>query len=143
MMLRLVFSILVGFFIGSSLSVIVGISKLYRASGCTTAPFQVEIVYGGVCIYTRSDPSSFSLNPAVYANAFPNGTIIIHAYPSGIYGAVSCTGAFSTSVQQAQINTCSSKKSIGSNDTYYETFQLIDNPGLASLTGNRPYALVK
>lgn len=78
---------------GSTLSVNVGLKYLYRDSTCST-PYQIEITYGGVCILTRSNPSSTVITPILYSNAFPNGTVLVNQYSTGTYPTAQCTGSF-------------------------------------------------
>lgn len=148
-MMLLVLSIF-GFLIGSSFSASsppasLGITRLYRDTACASPlPYQIEVVYAGVCIYNRANPSATSVNPAIYYNAFTNGTVIIHAYQSGPTQSATCTGAFNTFVQNVQL-TCQIKKDSVSNVTYSEQVQFVAySPTLLTdLIGNRPYAQVK
>lgn len=130
-------------FVSCSLSQPVGISYLYRDSSCLT-PYQIEITYGNLCVYSRTNYTSKLITPVLYANIFPiNNTVEVYEYASGNYPTVACTGSFKSFIQQFP-TTCTLEADILTGNSYYRNIQLLaSNPGVANLTHNRPYALVK
>lgn len=129
-------------FLGSTFSANVGLKYLYRDSACATLPYQVETTFPGVCIYSRTGPTSSTISPVLYATAFSNGTVLAHAYQPGTYPGAQCTGNFQVGVFQVPF-ACTLERDIATNATYYSKQQVAPYPGLPSLTNNRPYALVK
>jgi len=122
-----------------SWSLPVGIKYLYHDSSCANQPYEIEILYTNVCIYTRDHLNSTAITPVLYADAFVNGTVLIHEYTS-----TTCTGSFNTVIQQLPTTTCTLHQDILSNETHYSKYQVFaTNPDLASLTNNRPYYLLK
>lgn len=135
---------IVSLFVATSWSQPIGVTSFYRDSSCTTSPYQLEITYGNLCVYGRANYTSTKITPEFYANVFPvNNTVEIYEYASGTYPTATCIGSYKSSIQKIP-TACTLETDPMTGQSYYRSIQLLlSDPGIAVLTNNRPYALVR
>lgn len=124
------------------------VKYLYFRSGCGAVlnqePYQIEIDYGNVCVFSRKNPSSTEVTPVIYTNIFPNGTLQYIGYASVTLPATpACSGPSSAGTTAVTLTACAPTRDIATNTSYYYEQEVVVNPSLATLTANRPYSLIK